>query len=323
MAARRTHFRLALGEKDMPPVVRALALAFLDRIRRRKSWSVTGSLAIAPDSNINAATSARTVGLFGLPAKLSEDARQTSGVGLSADISGGYEWLVSKNVRFRASASLHTLTYKKDQFNEHVLGLRAGPRFIFKKSDFRPELTTRIRRLGNDNYSRATGVQLSGNWMTGPAWRLSGSVGSERIAYEGFLVTGRIDAVRLGLSHALDRATLLQADTGFRREVLDEDAYSWREYIVGVSAKRELPLGFVLTAGPSFRWREYGAPRPILGPEARRDRTLAGRITASNRHVELLGFMPEVTVRHERRNSNLRLHDYTRTVVETGVVRTF
>ena len=36
------HFRLALGTKDLPPVVRARALAFLDPIGRRKTWSITG-----------------------------------------------------------------------------------------------------------------------------------------------------------------------------------------------------------------------------------------------------------------------------------------
>ena len=33
--------------------------------------------------------------------------------------------------------------------------------------------------------------------------------------------------------------------------------------------------------------------------------------------------MPEMTFRHERRNSNLDLYDYKRNVVEIGVVRTF
>ena len=85
------HFRQVLGDKDLPPVVRARTLAFLDTIRRRKTWSVSAAVALAPDSNINAATSSREVNLFGLPAQLSEDARQTSGVGLNATISGGYE----------------------------------------------------------------------------------------------------------------------------------------------------------------------------------------------------------------------------------------
>ena len=79
----------------------------------------------------------------------------------------------------------------------------------------------------------------------------------------------------------------------------------------------------MLSAGPSVRWREYDAPLPIFGPKPRLDRTLAGHVKVSNRHVELFGFMPEVTVRHERRDSNLPLYDYTRTVGELGMVRTF
>ena len=317
------HFRLALGAKDLPTVVRARGLAFLDRIRRRKSWSVTSSVAIAPDTNINAATSAREVSLFELPAQLSEDARRTSGVGLSANLSGRYQWRVSKDVRFGASAGLYTRTYREDEFNEQILSLRAGPLFFFEKFDLRPGLTTRLRRLGGENYNRATGVELSGNSRVGPAWWLNGSVGSQRIAYEGYLGTGRIDAVQLGVSHALDRATFLRANGGFRREILKRDASSWREYTVGVSAKRELPRGFALTVAPSLRWRGYGAPQPIYGPGARRDRTFTGRITASNRQVEWLGFMPEVTLRYERRVSNVPLYRYTRTAAEFRVVRTF
>ena len=317
------HFRLALGTKDLPPVVRARALAFLDAIRRRKGWSITGSLAVLPDSNINAATSAREVELFGFPASLSEDARQTSGVGVSANVSGGYEAMISPDLRFRVGGGLRTRTYREDQFNERTVNLRAGPRFLFDKFDLRPEATARQRRLGGDAYSRALGIGLSGNWLIGPTWRLGGSLGRERIYYETFLGDGYIDAAGLNLSHALGRATQLQADTAYRREKLDEDGYSWREFLIGVSASREFPRGFVLRGGPIYRWREYGAPLASLGPEARRDRTLAGRITVSNRNIELFGFMPEITLRYERRYSNITLYDYTRTVGEIGVVRSF
>ena len=317
------HFGLALGDADLPPIVRARALAFLDRIRRRKSWSVGGSLALAPDTNINAATSARQIALFGLPAQLSEDARQTSGVGVSASVRGGYEGRLSEGLRFRTAAGLYTRTYGQDQFNEQIVSLRAGPRFLFSKFDLRPELTARVRRIGGDTYSRTTGLELSGNWLIAPTWRLSAALGGERIAYESFLGDGRIYSAQVGIAHAVGRATLLQGDTAFRREILDRDAYSWREYIVGISASREFSWGFVLSAGPSYRWRKYGAPLPVYGPDARRDRTLAGRMTVSNRYVQLLGFMPEITVRHERRASNLALYDYERTVGEFGVVTSF
>ena len=317
------HFRQVLGDKDLPPVVRARTLAFLDTIRRRKTWSVSAAVSLAPDSNINAATSSREVNLFGFPAQLSEDARQTSGVGLNATISGGYEARISPDLRFRTGARLSTRTYEQSKFNDRTLTVRAGPRFLFEKFDLRPELTARARRLGGEMYNRAAGVELSGNWQVAPAWRLSAAVGGERISYETFLGNGNMYSTQVGLAHALGRATLLRANGAFRREAVESEAYSWREAIVGASATRELPRGFVMTVGSTYRLRRYDRPIAAFGPEARQDRTLAGRVKISNRHIELFGFMPELTVKHERRSSNLSLYDYKRNLVEVGVVRTF
>lgn len=317
------HFRLVLGEDELPPAVRANALAFLDRIRRRKSWSVSGALALAPDSNINAATSAREIALFGLPATLSEDARETSGVGLTADIAGSHEIRLSPDTRFSTHAGLYTRTYKESQFNDRTLSLRAGPRFLFEKFDLRPEVTGLLRQLGGNTYNRALGLGLSSDWQLAPAWRLNGGLTAERIFYENNLGDGRVYGARLGLSHAFGRATLLRADTSLRRERLDSAANSWREHAVSFLAARELPRGFIVSAGPSLRWRRYGAAIPIFGPDPRSDRTLSGQMRVSSRHVDLFGFMPEITLRHERRDSNLALHDFERTSGELRFVKLF
>ena len=82
-------------------------------------------------------------------------------------------------------------------------------------------------------YSRAAGVELSGNWQVAPAWRLSAAVGGERVSYETFLGEGNMYSTQVGLAHALGRATLLRADGVFRREAVEREAYSWREFIVG------------------------------------------------------------------------------------------
>ena len=317
------HFRQALGDESLPPAARARALAFLDTIRRRRSWSLSGGIAVLPDSNINAATSARLVQLFGAPAELSEDARQTSGVGVSAFVSGDYETRLSPDTRFRVNAGLYTRTYEESQFNDRTLTLRAGPRFIFEDFDLRPELTGRLRELGGETYSRTAGLSLSSDWLVAPAWRLNVGVSTGWKSYESFLEDGRNYGVQLGVSHAFGRATLLRADTSFRRETVSREAYSWREYSIAFLAARELPKGFVVSVGPSHRWRRYDAPILSFGPDPRFDRTLAGQIKASNRHIELFGFMPEIAIRHERRRSNLDLYDYKRTVAEIGVVRSF
>ena len=79
----------------------------------------------------------------------------------------------------------------------------------------------------------------------------------------------------------------------------------------------------MVTAASTYRLRRYDCPIVAFGPETRQDRTLAGRMKISNRHIELFGFMPELTVKRERRRSNINLYDYKRNVVEVGVVRTF
>ena len=103
-------------------------------------------------------------------------------------------------MRFRTGASLSTRTYEKSKFNDRTLTLRAGPRFLFEKFDLRPELTARARRLGGEMYSRAAGVELSGNWQAAPAWRLSAAVGGERVSYETFLGEGNMYSTQVGLS---------------------------------------------------------------------------------------------------------------------------
>ena len=89
---------------------------------------------LAPDTNINAATSARQVALFGLPARLSDDARQTSGVGVSANVQGGYEWRLAEALRFRTVAGLRTRTYETTSSTSSLSACERGPGFCSRNS---------------------------------------------------------------------------------------------------------------------------------------------------------------------------------------------
>ena len=317
------HFRLALGTKDLPEVVRNRALAFLERIRRRRGWSLTGSLAIVPDSNINNATDAREVELFGLPATLSEDGRRTSGVGLTASLYGGYEKRIRPDLRYRVSGGINTRNYPgESDYNERIISLATGPRLLFERVELRPEVTAQQRWLKRKIYSRSHGLGVSGNWLIDPTWRLGASLDREWVEYKSSLGDGNIDSVGINLAHALGRATQVQGDVLWRREKIDSKADSWREYIVGLSVSRELPRGFVVSGGPTWRWRKY-EERLNIHRRARDNRTRAIRATLSNRNIEWFGFMPEFTLRRERRSSNLNRYDYARTAAEIGFVRSF
>ena len=318
------HFRQALGDEEMPEAARVRALRFLEEIRRRKSWSARISVALAPDTNINASTRARQVDLFGLPARVSEDAREKAGMGLSVVASAEREADMTDDVRVGMSVDVRTRSYRDRRFNDRVLSLRAGPRVLAGQAlEVRPETILEFRRLGGKKYSSSTGLGLSASWMAMPAWSVDGAAEAARISYEGVLGRGTAYGLRTQVSHAAGRAVRMDLHAVARREAVDLAKWSWREWGAGISMTVELPRGFVIGVGPTWRWRVYGAADPAFGEKARRDRSWAGHVGVSNRHVDVFGFMPRATLRHERRRSTVGLFDYTRTVVELGLVRSF
>lgn len=71
---------------DIDDAVKGNVDRFLSAINRLREWTV--NVALAPDTNQNAATSASQVNIFGLPFALGQGARKTSGIGLAGDIGG-------------------------------------------------------------------------------------------------------------------------------------------------------------------------------------------------------------------------------------------
>ena len=94
---------------------------FLDAINRLREWTVNFSLALAPDTNQNAATSAAQVNIFGLPFALDKNARKQSGIGLAGDIGGEWSPLLSDNLKARVGGDLTRTDYSGGQFDDMTL----------------------------------------------------------------------------------------------------------------------------------------------------------------------------------------------------------
>ena len=319
------HFRQVLSdEKKLTKATVNNIMILLDQIRRRKKWSVSVNGYLNLDDNVNSATKAKTISLFGLPATLSEDARQKSGIGLTLNVSGGYEWRIQPDRRFRVGGGLYTKTFKNNNYNDHTATGFAGPRFLFKTHEIRPELTGRVRRLDDKVYSRAGGLKLSGIWLPLQNLRLEGSGSAERIFYVNPATgDGSYKSVSLGASRALTTSTQLHGSIGYTRERVDERSRSWKEGSVSFNLTQEFPKGFVVTLSPTYQQRLYDIPILAYSRERREDKRYIGRLKLSNRSIELFGFMPTFSVVHERRKTNYPLNEYQRTYGELGLVRIF
>ena len=246
------HFRLAMGDKESAPRrTRPRHSPFSTASGGASRGPISGSLALAPDNNINAGNQCPSRWpCSGCRAQLSEDARQTSGVGPERQrILGGYEGRISqRRVRFRMAAGLRTRTYEATQFNERLREL-AG-RAPVSLQQIRPAPGTdhpKLRQLGDDTYSQLCRVRTVGKL----ADRADLAVerrgrGANDIAYESFLGDGSLYSGQLGTRpRAGARRRCCRGIRPFAARFVERDAYSWREYIVGLSVDAR--------ASPRFR----------------------------------------------------------------------
>src|SRR6478735_106399 len=106
---------------NIDDTVKANVDHFLSEINRLREWTVNFALALAPDTNQNAATSANQVNIFGLPFALDKGARRQSGVGVAGFIGGEWSPALADNVKARIGANLYRVDYSGGDFDDMIV----------------------------------------------------------------------------------------------------------------------------------------------------------------------------------------------------------
>ena len=157
------NFRFARAG-DLPESARANVDQYVAAITRLKRWSYNFSLGLADDTNVNGATNLHTVYLYGLPFTLSDDARQTSGIGAAIDISGEFSPLLSGSSKFLAGGLIHRLQFGQTRFDDMTVSLYAGPQFFWGRWRFDTLATGFGRWYGEAPYSGGAGGRASAGY---------------------------------------------------------------------------------------------------------------------------------------------------------------
>ena len=160
----RRHFELVLAG-GVPPPVTANIRAFMNAMRDRKRFTGYFGAAIAPDSNLNAASESEIVYIdtaFGrLPFQREGDFGARSGVGVSVWGGGEYQQPLSQRLRLRVGADLAQREYSGSDFDQFFLAAHAGPRWLAGPITQLSLLATAQRQwLGGTPYVDETGVRL-------------------------------------------------------------------------------------------------------------------------------------------------------------------
>lgn len=349
------HFRRALAG-ELPEEIAGAVSRFLAVVQVRKRVSGQFGLSVAPDSNVNAATSNPRFAshLFNpytgqpLEFELNEDALERSGIGAILSASGeylhpvGFQLLEKSATRLRLGGSLYRREYGGQRFDDMLLSAYAGPQLLFPrgraslllKADRRwAGVEVEMDRWSARTVSRGLGPRLEGGLRLGERLWLGGGI--ERIERRHPRAPNndgpRLD-LDLDLSFTATPAITLGARGGWQRSRAraERPDLSSRTRSLGVFAFADLPpvLGVTGFGAALFHDRlftRYDEPGySLISPEARRDRLSISRLVVSNDHLELFGFVPVLSLIHERRESNIAtLFDYRRNRAEITLRRRF
>jgi outer membrane protein len=318
------NFHLALAAGNLPSTVIDNVERYLAIIRSRQHFVYSVNVGIAPDSNLNKATAADHVTLFGLPFALSQDARQKSGIGVTGTVAGEYRADLTPNIRWRSGALLYGLKYPSaSEFDDSQARGSTGPQWFFKNGDISVLGVAQKRWYGEKAYSTGVGGRFEGqHWLTRQFLYsayfegLSSSYDTQPFLDGYYLDQGNF------FSYYLTPSSFVRATFGLGYQKAESDVFSNWYYKVGLAYQREFAYGITANVAPQVQWWNYQETDPLFGVR-RQDRQIFVQLSLYKRDFTIFGFAPVVSYSYTTNQSNQSLFKFDRNQFQLGFTRQF
>ncbi|MGR6331196.1 surface lipoprotein assembly modifier [Sphingomonas sp. XXL09] len=317
----RRQLRLAQAA-GLPPDVAEQVSQFSRALRSPKRLGGSVELTLAPDTNVNRGTQARTLDTVIAPLLLDRDARETSGIGLRLRASGFAKQPVTDRISLIARATGSADLYRSGSTNDilatALLGIEwRGPRDQMG-------VTYGIGKRWYGGRAFADTYPLTGEWLhqIGRTTQLTANVSRSAIRYDrNRLQDGTLYDVSLSAEHALSAQSGIAIGGGVTRQTaLDPSYASWS---VGPLVYGWREWGRTTVFASATGRRLIGDERNLLFTDKRQEWFLSSRVGLIARQWSVHGLSPTVRVGFERNFSTVSIYDYQRTFAELGLSRTF
>ena len=320
-AARRELRQVQTGA--LPPDVALAVDQFATVLRSRKRLGGSFELALAPDSNINRATSAQVLDTVIAPLQLSDDARARSGLGLRASGQGYARLPLTSSLSILPRIAEQADLYRDGRFNDVSLSLATGLDWQADPRDrITPILSQGWRWFGGPLYSSTQSGAVNWTHAAGRRAQLSAAaVGGTTRYPRNPLQNGALFSLSASYERAFSARSGGSLSLSVTRQTARDPGYA------SVSGGPSL-LGW-RDSGRTTIFATVGAARLegdapfFLFPDRRRDWLLRGSVGATMRRFTLFGFAPVLRATAERNISTVGLYDYRRFAVEAGITRAF
>jgi hypothetical protein len=327
--AARLELELALGGDSgqwaLSAAERGEVVHFIDALDNRRRWRWRATFAIAPDSNVNAATAAEQVDIFGLPFALASSARRRSGIGADYDLnlSGGIGAPTSRAF-WRFQGGVSGVDYSGTAFDQTRLAVQTGPRVTVA-----PRVVLGLDALAErffyagKTYSDSVGLEANVSAAATVRTRINAS-----LSYRDIDEThaderdGGVFGADVGVSHASRPDRLWQFRTFVQRGDLATKDNSYTLFYVSAGQYREV-RGVGLYAAPFASYRIHDGDDPLFGVR-REDREIGLHLRVTRRSWRLFRATPFAGAQLSvRESANPLYDDVRRSRFEIGLTKTY
>ncbi|MGB0498886.1 MAG: surface lipoprotein assembly modifier [Rubricella sp.] len=303
---------------------RAQLEALIDRLGGQGGISFGGSLGILPSTNINSGTSATTINIGGLPFVISEDSRETSGVGLELGANMRASWPLGEALTAYAAGSVTLNDYEETRFDRFVLDTRIGLLIGERSRRTTVEAIGDRRWLDYEDLDYGLGFRVGHRRALSPRWTVNGEFSSiRRVTHESPGSAIRTNTLSLRLDRRLSATAGVHATIIHDWATADErDHFAYSGGSIAFGGYRAFGGGFTVGGEIRTGLRDYDDIFPSQ-TFAREDRFSEASISVLSSRFEVFGAAPRLGVTHTVQSSNVPFYDYTRTELELSFSREF
>lgn len=306
----------------LPPEVAQVVNQYVAALRSLKPWGGSFELALAPDSNINRATDAKTLDTVIAPLDLSRDARARSGLGVKGSGQLYVRANLGKDLTLVPRVSGLGTLYRASQFNDISGSAQLGLEWRVKSDRFTPSAGYTWRWYGGDLYARTQSFSLDWLHPAGKRAQIDTDFGISRVRYvrnafqDGMIYNGSVSYER-----ALTARSGASVSLSANRQTARDPGYATASGGVGLVYWHD--LGKFTLFGTANVNRLEADKRLFLYPERRREWYARGGVGAVFRQIQVAGFSPVLRIAYERNWSTVGIYDYRRVATDFGITRAF
>lgn len=321
--------RIVQQDTELPQQIARTIRTVRDTIRSGRAWRLDINLGIAPDTNINNATSANSItvllGSDAYQADLNDEAKAHSGVGETAQLSTGLRLPISSELSALAELDANGSNYSGSQFDDYNVQAAAGAEYrLTPTSSVSLEGVYSHRWFGGRATTAQAGARAGGQMVLGKRDRFGYQVDVRHVrAYFDHGYDGWQGGIYATIEHAIARTMVVSAGPFVRREWLREDAFSDVEIGGNVGVGGELRYGFNIGGSVGLSKAMFDAPLLIFDAKPRRDTRFVVRTTVGNRKLRVLGFSPQLNWTYNRISSSIALYAIKRSRFELTLAKYF